>query len=172
MAKLGNNKRDRVNKPKKKTKRKSKESTSSRRLQLAKKQVRALELRLEGKSFRAIACELKYRGPSGAYGAVEAALKRMLTGQSEELRQLELLRLDQLQLSVWARAASGSISAIETVLMIMRRRAKLLGLDAPIEYTIDDIRAIARKVHLIINSEVEDEATRERIFDKLGWVED
>jgi len=159
---------------KKKGKKKSKESkTSPRRLRAMKKQVAALELRVQGLSFRAIALELKYAGPAGAFAAVEAALKRTLTGHSEEVRVLELERLDRLQMKVWILATEGAdLQAIEKVLAIMRRRAALLGLDAPIMYTLEDIRGIARKFHTIINSEVDDEAVRERIFDALGWVED
>ena len=162
-----------VNTRKVNKKKKSKESkTSPRRLRALKKQVAALELRVQGKSFRAIALELKYSGPSGAFAAVEAALKRTLTGHSEEVRNLELERLDRLQMEVWILATEGAnLQAIEKVLAIMRRRAALLGLDAPIEYTFDDIRRIARKIHAVVNSEVASKAVRERIFDALGFAE-
>lgn len=154
-----------------KDKKKTKESkTSARRLRAFKKQVAALELRVKGESFRSIALELKYAGPSGAYKAVEAALERTLTARSEHLRQLELERLDKLMLIPWKRATiAGELVAIDRVLKIMERRAKLTGIDAPTEFTLADIQSIARKVIHVVSAEVEDKKTRARIFDELGF---
>lgn len=49
----------------------------------------------------------------------------------EQLRELELMRLDTLQTSLWARAIKGDVQAHDRVMKIMDRRAKLVGLDAP-----------------------------------------
>ena len=46
---------------------------------------------------------------------------------------LELERLDALTLAAWPRARAGDDRAIRVVLRIMQRRAKLLGLDAPLK---------------------------------------
>ena len=46
----------------------------------------------------------------------------------DELRELESARLDALQLAAWAKVEQGDLHAIEIVLKIMDRRAKLLGL--------------------------------------------
>src|SRR5262249_44766671 len=48
------------------------------------------------------------------------------------VKQLEVDRLDDMLLSVWARARSGDLEAIVGVLRIMERRAKLCALDGPI----------------------------------------
>ena len=76
-----------------------------------------------------------------------------------------------LQMAAWPLAVDGQVGAIERVLKVMERRAKLLGLDHPIQYTLDDIRSIASKVHAVLRSEVEDEAIGEKIFSALGFTE-
>jgi len=161
-----------MTKPKVKAKKKSKESkTSPRRLQAAKKQVKALELRVQGLSFRQIALELKYKGPSGAHGAVDTALERQIREPAEQVRQLELERLDRLQIMPWKQATViGDPKAIANVLKIMERRAKLLGLDAPIVYDIEDIREIARTVYAVIERRVADPEVREMMYGDLKWT--
>jgi len=158
-------------KSRRKGKKKSKESvTSPRRLRAAKKQVAALALRLEGVSFRQIALELKYKGPSGAHQAVDSALERTIHEPAEAVRALELERLDQLQIMAYKRATvAGDVPAAGLVLKIMERRAKLLGIDAPIVYDLEDIRAIARTVHAAIERRVADPEVREMMYDDLQW---
>ena len=48
-----------------------------------------------------------------------------------ELQVQEADRLDRLQFNLWNRAVGGDVTAIQTVLKIMERRARLLGLDQP-----------------------------------------
>jgi hypothetical protein len=56
-------------------------------------------------------------------------LNSIRTERAEQLQRLEIERLDQLLASVWLKAKAGNFSAIDRVLQIMQRRAKLLGLD-------------------------------------------
>lgn len=104
---------------------------SARRLKAKERQLAALELRKGGKTYEEIAKELGYRGKSGAFKAVELALKDMMQEPADEVRRLELSRLDKMLDSLWWQIGSGKHSVIEKVLKIMDRRAKLLGLDAP-----------------------------------------
>ena len=53
-----------------------------------------------------------------------------------EARDAELDRLERLQRSWWLPALSGDERAARVVLSVMDRRAKLLGLDAPIKSEI------------------------------------
>jgi hypothetical protein len=105
--------------------------TSERRLDAADRQRRALELRRSGASFDAIAATLGYRSKSGAFKAVMTGLRATLREPSEELRVLELERLDALLRGIWATACAGDPQALDRALRIAERRAKLLALDGP-----------------------------------------
>ncbi len=100
------------------------------------RQVRALELRRDGLTYELIAQALGYAQPAGAFRAVRRGLLVTLREPAEELRTLELARLDSLQEALWTDAVDGNLSAVDRVLKIMRRRASLLGLDAPKQYRL------------------------------------
>ena len=106
-------------------------TTSEKRLAGAENQRKALELRKAGFGFQAIADQLGYGGPSGAYQAVKAALKKTLQEPADEVRALELERLDQAWKAVYPQMLKGNFGAIDRGLRIMQRRAEYLGLDAP-----------------------------------------
>ena len=103
------------------------------RVRAAQLQDRCLQLRANGLSFREIARELKV-APATAYKAVARGLAAVNAGcreQAQELRALEALRLDQMQAALWQQATDGDVRAIDRILRIMERRARLLGLDEP-----------------------------------------
>lgn len=104
-----------------------------RELEANEKQRQALELRKGGVSYAAIATRLGYRGASGAWHAVRAALRKTLQEPADELRQLELERLDGMLLGIAPQVSRGNFGAIDRALKIMERRARLLGLDAPVK---------------------------------------
>ena len=112
---------------------------SERRLRGTAKKRRALELKITGLTYRQIADELDYRSPASAHAAVMRALRETLAEPAEELRQLEVGRLDALLEAVWADAMTGKLPAVDRVLRIGERRAKLLGLDLPPEPAEVDI---------------------------------
>jgi hypothetical protein len=95
------------------------------------RKLQALELRKAAVSYQQIADQLGYRSASGAFNAVKAALKATLREPANELRDLEVARLDAMLLVLWRRVQSGDEKAVDRVLRIMERRARLLGLDAP-----------------------------------------
>jgi hypothetical protein len=95
------------------------------------RQAQALELHKAGVGYQVIADRLGYAGPSGAYKAVEVALQKTLQEPADELRGLELERLDRMQEGLWDKAIRGNLRAVDRVLKIMKRRSQLLGLDAP-----------------------------------------
>ena len=99
---------------------------------------------------------------------LEHTNSEMLEGR-EHIRQLELERLDVLMMGIWESALDGDKDSVSSVLNIMGRRAKITGIDAPIEYTFDDIQSIARKVVNVVSTEVKDENVQERIFSALGF---
>lgn len=81
----------------------------------------------------------KERLPKGwddAYVAKDLSreLKKLRKGNQEDvedLRALELDRLDALLRGLWPKASKGEERAVQKVLNVLERRAKLLGLDAP-----------------------------------------
>lgn len=101
------------------------------------KERRTIELRRAGATFDDIARAIGYADAATAYNAYKRALKRsLIDAGSEEARTVELDRLDRLQRSHWNNAISGDVAATNVVLRIMDRRARLLGLDAPIKHDI------------------------------------
>jgi hypothetical protein len=102
------------------------------------KAAKALELRMEGKTFEAIAEELGYAGKQGAYDAVKRSLDAVTREPAEELIKLDLERLDALWGIQYLNAQAGDVQAMSACMKIMERRAKLLGLDAPVK---SDIKA-------------------------------
>ena len=107
--------------------------TSPRRLAAADRQRQALDLRKAGVSFDLIAQQLGYASRQGAHMAVEAALQKTLQAPGDDLRQLDIARLDSLLLAVWPQARQGMLDYVDAALKILTRRAKLLGLDAPVK---------------------------------------
>lgn len=101
------------------------------------KERRVLELRRAGVTFDLIAQEVGYSNASGAHHAFTRAMKRTLNDAgADEIRELEADRLDRLQRFAWPQAAQGDLRSIETILRIMARRARLLGLDSPIKQEV------------------------------------
>lgn len=100
------------------------------------KAAKALELRMEGKTFEAIAQELGYAGKQGAYDAVKRSLDAITREPAEELIKLDLERLDVLWQIQYLNAQGGDVQAMAACMKLMERRAKLLGLDAPVKQDV------------------------------------
>lgn len=123
------------------------------------KALQALSLRKYGASFRQIAETVGYADESGARKAVGALLKKVEYEGVDEVRALELERLDAMLLGnaqsktgIYHQAVNGNQGAIDRVLKIMERRAKLLGLDAPEkqDITIDVSKLTDEELRLIV----------------------
>lgn len=96
----------------------------------------AIELRKRGKSFQEIAEICGWANRNGPYLAIQRHLTRNIREASTELIELEVLRLDALLDAQWPLAMGGDDKAATIILKIMERRAKLLGLDKPVEQKI------------------------------------
>lgn len=99
--------------------------------ELEAKELKVLELRRAGFTFQRIAEEVGYATPSGAQRALERIMTRNLPQAPEEFRWQELDRLDRMQVALWPRAMKGDDRAINTIVRLMERRARLVGIDAP-----------------------------------------
>ena len=102
---------------------------SGQRIEAAERRRQSLELRKNGVDYRRIAELLGYRGQSGAHSAVQTALAEITRSAAEEVRTLELERLDALLFAIHDQVRVGHLPAIDRALRIMERRARLLGLD-------------------------------------------
>lgn len=108
---------------------------SARRVTAIQRQQRAVELRRAGYSYREIGKAIGI-GTTSAHRLVTRAVvetRKAIAEDVNEMRALELSRLDALLGGLWADARRGHLGAIDRVLRIMERRAKLLGLDAPLK---------------------------------------
>ncbi len=93
------------------------------------KRVRCVELAAQGMSYDEIAQVVGYSGRGSAYKAVSAALRAQQAEAVDELRALEVERLDALQRSCWDAALEGDIASVDRVLKVIAARVRLLGLD-------------------------------------------
>ena len=105
-------------------------TTTPARIKARERQAQAVALRKAGASYEQIAQQLAFVDRGAAYRSVTAALRALGRDDAGEVLDLELSRLDEMQLAVWPAARRGDIKAIETVLKLQDRRAKYLGLDA------------------------------------------
>lgn len=110
---------------------------SENRLSANARQKQALELRMAGYGYEAIAERLGYGGPSGAFKAIQSAMKATLKEPADAVRELEVKRLDTMLAGIWIAVRNGNLQAIDRALKIMTRRAELLGLDAPARVNVD-----------------------------------
>lgn len=120
---------------------------------IAERRVRALELRKAGGSYRQIATALGV-DVATAWDDVqtEMAELRKLAGQAaEDARELELQRLDRWQAKLEGRGISGGDHrAIAAAVRISERRAKLLGLDAPVKLANPNGTGLFELVRLVM----------------------
>jgi hypothetical protein len=118
----------------------------------------AVRLRAEGWSYQRIAEELGFADSDGAYQCVQAGLRAVVREPTEVAVHLELTGLNEMSRAVWAVlrrdhviVSQGRVvtrdgkpvpddgpilAAIDRLLKIQERRARLLGLDAPLKSRI------------------------------------
>lgn len=124
----------------------------------ATRDAKACELRAQGLTYAAIGIKLNL-SKGQAYESVQRALRDTLTEPADDVRQLELIRLDELSrkarevmLAKHLVVDKGAVvlwedeplvddapvlQAIDRLVKIQERRAKLLGLDSPQRVSID-----------------------------------
>jgi hypothetical protein len=94
----------------------------------AERRSRAVEMALTGSSYQAIADELGYANRGTVYRLVKNALEDREVETIDELRRLEVDRLDSLQVAIWEDAMGGDLGAVKAALRILHLRAQILGL--------------------------------------------
>lgn len=103
--------------------------SATQRVTVAQRRTKAVQLAASGMDYTQIGKQLGYHDRSGAHKAVTAALRAQQAEAVDELRVLELERLDALQRSCWEAAIAGDIASVDRVLRVIQARVRLLGLD-------------------------------------------
>lgn len=106
--------------------------------ELVDKEARVVALRRQGYTWDSISSDVGYSSPSSSRDAFIRASRRVLREDVDEVRNLELDRLDLALKAIWAGVEAGDIPAINTMLKIMERRSKMLALDSPKRVFIQD----------------------------------
>lgn len=94
----------------------------------------ALKLRAAKVGYVQIAQQCGYGSPGAAHKAIMRELERTISENTDELRREELATLDKLQQECFTRMVDKNFDksmlfAIDRILAIMERRARLMGLD-------------------------------------------
>lgn len=114
------------------------------------KEQQALELRLGGYTYDAIAAQVGYVSRSSAYRAVGRAFQR-IRAQADEtaetLRALEDARYDRMLRAIDAKVQQGDLGAIDRALRISKARRELWGLDAPVQIQAEVSPALQALYH-------------------------
>jgi orotate phosphoribosyltransferase-like protein len=93
-----------------------------------------LHLRKSGCTYREIGEQLQISSETARL-TVQKVIQQYIEEAKDaqhEIIMLELLRLDDMLYAVYDSARGGELKAVDSVLKIMERRAKLLGLDAQV----------------------------------------
>lgn len=132
---------------------------------------KAVQLRLAGTEYDAIAKTLGYANKSHAWKAVDGVLRTQQREAGDALLNAELSRLDMMQRSLFTRALQGDEKAVGVVLRVMDHRAKITGLyevqpqsnDDAIRSALAGFLAGAQAQHAtILQASTEADATIER----------
>jgi hypothetical protein len=127
---------------------------------------KACELRLDGLTYAQIAAKMGITS-MGAYKLIMRVLARELDDirmKVPDLRKLELLRCDKMLKAIATKVSRGDLKAITVALKIAERRAKLVGLDAPVNVQLSgQVNAVSVETFRLMldDSRVETDAVAE-----------
>lgn len=97
-------------------------------IERAKRDAKALQLRVQGKSLTEIAVECEYYDASHAGKAISSQLRAMKAEPAAELAALYVKRLETLLEKAWEKAEQGDVEALRECRSNVMDTAKLLGL--------------------------------------------
>lgn len=119
--------------------------------------VQALALRAKKLTYEEIAAQCGFADRASCYRAIQRELERRVVTNVDHLRRQEADMLDQLHQVCWDmamdKANKGRLFAVDRVLAISERRAKLLGLDIPAKDAATANITIIREVPMGLLSE-------------------
>lgn len=124
-------------------------ASKAQRTKTAERRSQAVQLRIAGADWETIARTCGYASRGAACTDVTRAMENATaeaTRNADVLRHMELARLDRLQQAFWAAALKGDSEAARTVLGIIDRRCRLLGLSAPKKLEVVTLGAIEAEI--------------------------
>lgn len=107
--------------------------TKARMVKAKEREKQVLALRKAGFSYEVIGKQVGL-SRAGAYKAVKRHMEKIdaeCTDLADDVRQLELQRLDEITSTIWPYVIQGQTQYIDRILKVMDRRARYLGIDAP-----------------------------------------
>ena len=110
----------------------------------------ALTLRAQRLGWDEVAAKAGYGSRGAAHNAVMREMQRCVSQDVEAARREELVMLDMLQASIWPLAMDvknrGRLFAVDRILSISERRARLMGLDLSSDNAIAAAQIIVQEV--------------------------
>lgn len=142
---------------------------------LAIRRYRALDLRIKGQTYRAIAKTLGIN-QSTLLHDIDVCLREREAGNILRLRQLEEERLDVALAAAMDVLAKGkgtelALKAVDRIIRVSGRRSNLLGLDAPVELNInttEKTQADLELEELLREAEAHAEITRQQLMEQAA----
>ncbi|MFC8465985.1 hypothetical protein [Streptomyces sp. NPDC057250] len=112
-------------------------SSPRQTLTAAERRHQALALQIAGADLRHIAATIGYANASAAKAAIDRAIEESIArehAEIDDLRRLEVMRLDRLQAAFWGKAVKDKDKkAADIVLKCINARERLQGLAAPVQ---------------------------------------
>lgn len=149
--------------------------TELEREEIRQRRRRLIALRKAGIDWQTIADELGYTSRGAAcqdWRRAREQSRAELEVSVDELRSLELERHDTMLAAIWNRVRQGDVRAIEVALKISAQRAKLLGLDAPIQHEVITIDAVDRQIAQLKEELAHQDALRPPGAELAGVLDD
>ncbi len=109
--------------------------TSAKEIARVERRAQAVELRIQGWGYEAIARALVPPcSTATAYNLVEEALSERQTPLVEKYRQITLERLEALLTGVMPAAMQGDLAAVQSALSIIKDQRQITGMDSPMTF--------------------------------------
>lgn len=124
-------------------------STNQESLEYQEKIRKALKARKEGLMWSEIAKQVGMAEKTIAK-AVQRLLAKELLDDVRELKRLQMYRLESLIAPLMVKAEKGSFLAIDRLIKIFDRQAKLFGLDSPLKTALTDSEGVDKPIGQVV----------------------
>lgn len=120
----------------------SRSRTTPAAITIAKRRGQALNLRLAGATYQAIADAIaaEHNLPSYdralAYKDVKTALDGIIDEPAREVLAVALKRIEFAIMAIWPKVSKGELGASDRLVRLLERQSRYLGLDSPIRHSL------------------------------------